>query len=117
MKGILSLVLALVLAVAMILDGSSMFAAYRSAQDVALGAAQQAAFAYVGSNGNEGAALGAANTFVEGEGAELLSLDFHKAQTKWYEARVRVPADSFFFKFVPLLNRYLDQESTAVVRF
>ncbi|GAB4249085.1 MAG: hypothetical protein Kow00122_06480 [Thermoleophilia bacterium] len=117
MRSIFSLVLALVLLVVIILDGSAMYGAYRSSQDVALGAAQQAALAYVASNGNEGAALGKANAFVENEGGELLTLDFHQAQTKWYEARVRVEAKTFFFKFVPGLNRYLAQESTAVVRF
>lgn len=119
MKSILTTVLAVVLLVIIILDGASMFVAYQSSRELARSAAQQAAIGYASTNGNESAARGEAEKYVKDKNGELLSLEFHKGDTRnrWYSATVRVKAATYVFKFVPVLNRFIDQQGTSTVQF
>ncbi len=117
MRSILSIVLAGVLLVVIALDGAAMFVAYNGSRDLARTAAEQAAAQFAATGGNEGAALEAANAYVEEKNGELVDLQYHKGESNWYEAVVRMPAKTFVFKFVPGLNRFLDQQATATVTF
>ena len=117
MRSILTLVLALILLVVIVLDGAGMFVAYNSSRDLARQAAEQAAVQFATTGGNEGAAMDAANTYVTSKNGELLQLQYHKSVSRWYEATVRVSPNTYVFKFVPILNRFLDQEATATVTF
>ena len=38
-------------------------------------------------------------------------------RNRWYSATVRVNVDTYVFKFVPVLNRFIDQRGSAVVQF
>ena len=77
MKSVLTTVLAVIVLVIIILDGSSMFVAYQSSRDLARTAAEQAAIRYVATNGNEDAARAEAVSYVKGKDGELLDLQFH----------------------------------------
>lgn len=116
MRGAITLVLSLILLAVLLLDGYGMFAAFQDSRELALGAAQEAAIA-LEATGNEGAALKEADTYVNNHDGELLELDYGKVQSQWYRATVRVEPQTFVFKFVPVLNRFLDQESTASYTF
>ena len=119
MKSILTTVLAVILLVIIILDGASMFMAYQSSRELARTASQQAAIQYTATNGNESSARADAEKYVSDKNGELLSLEFHRGdvRNRWYAATVRVKADTYMFKFVPVLNRFLDQQGTATVQF
>lgn len=119
MKSILTTVLAVILLVVIILDGASMFMAYQSSRELARTAAQQAAIEYAATNGNQGSARAGAQKYVSDKQGELLSLEFHKGDVgnRWYSATVRMKADTHVFKFVPVLNRFLDEQGTATVQF
>lgn len=119
MKSILTTVLAMVILVIVILDGSSMFVGYQSSRDLARAAAEQAAIKYVATNGNVSAARAEAASYVKGKDGELLDLEFHKGdvRNRWYAATVRVGVDTYVFKFVPVLNRFIDQRGSAIVQF
>lgn len=116
MRGAITLILALVLLAVVLLDGYGMFVAFQSSRELALGAAQEAALS-MESTGNEGTARKEADTYVSSNDGELLELDYGKGQSRWYRARVRVEPRTFVFQFIPGLNRYLDQESTASYTF
>jgi hypothetical protein len=107
----------MILLVVVILDGGAMYAAYQNAEDMARTSAQTAAIAYVGSQGNEAQAGKAALDYVQSRNGELLKLELHKSQNRWYEARVRVEPSTYVFKFVPVFSKYLTRDSTAVVQF
>lgn len=112
MRGAITLVLAVLLFAVIAVDGYSMFAAFQGSKEMALGAAQSAALS-MQATGNEGSAQKAANDYVTTNGGELLELDKGRYQSYWYRAKVRVEPDTRVFRFIPLLNRFLDQESTA----
>lgn len=117
MKGILPLVLAILLLVVIVLDGTAMFVAYQSSKDLAQGAAQEAAIRFVSSGGNQRAAEEQAAGYVSMRGGELLSVSFHKADVRWVETAVRERPNTYVFHFVPGLNRFIDQDAVAVVQF
>jgi len=116
MRGAITLVLALVLLVVIVLDGYGMFVAFQNSRELALGAAQQAA-STLQNTGNEGTARKEADTYVSKHGGELLDLEYGKVQSQWYRATVRVEPDTFVFQFIPILSRFLDQESTSSFTF
>jgi xanthine dehydrogenase molybdopterin-binding subunit B len=119
MKSILTTVMAVVLLVVIILDGASMFMAYQSSRELARTAAQQAAIGYASTGGNESVARAEAEKYVTDKNGELLSLEFHRgdARNRWYSATVRMKANTYVFKFVPVLNRFIDQQGIATVQF
>lgn len=119
MKSILTTVLAMILLVIIILDGASMYVAYQSSRELARTAAQQAAIEYAATSGNQSSARADAEKYVGDKKGELLSLEFHKGDVgnRWYSATVRMKADTYVFKLVPVLNRFLDQQGTATVQF
>jgi hypothetical protein len=117
MRSVLSIVLAMILLVVILLDGGALYAAYQNAEDLSRTVAQTAAITLVGSAGNEATAQKAALDYAVGHNGELLKLELHKAQTRWYEATVRVEPSTFVFKFVPFFNKYLQRDSTSVVQF
>jgi xanthine dehydrogenase molybdopterin-binding subunit B len=119
MKSILTTVLAMILLVVIVLDGASMYVAYQSSRELARTAAQQAAIQYAATNGNESSARAEAEKYVSDKKGELLSLEFHRGdvRNRWYSATVRMNAGTYVFKFVPVLNRFLDQQGTATVQF
>jgi hypothetical protein len=106
-----------VLFVVVILDGIGMFLAYQASRDVARTAAQQAAIEYVSTGGNLGAAQGAAAAYARSKNVELLRIDLHTTQEKWFEAQARAQARTYLFRYVPLLQRWVDQTAVSVVRF
>ena len=107
----------MILLVVVILDGGAMYATFQNAEDMARTSAQTAAIAYVGSQGNEAQAGKAALDYVESRNGELLKLELHKSQSRWYEAQVRLEPSTYVFKFIPFFSRYLTRQSTAVVQF
>jgi len=115
-RGAITLILAIVLFAVIAMDGYGMFVAFQTSKEIALGAAQSAAL-NVQATGNEGAAQKAANEYVTKNGGELLELERGRYQSHWYRAKVRVEPDTRVFHFIPLLNRLLDQESTASYTF
>jgi len=115
-RGAITLVLAVVLLVVIALDGYGMFVAFMNSRDLALSAAQTAA-ATLEQTGNEGTARKSADTYVATHGGELLQLEHGKSVAQWYRARVRVEPKTFVLKFIPVLNRYLDQESETSYTF
>jgi Tfp pilus assembly protein PilV len=119
MKSILTTVLAMVLLVIIILDGASMFVAYQSSRELARTAAQQAAVQYVATNSNENSAHANAEKYVSDKQGKLVSLEYHRGDVgnRWFAATVRVHADTYVFKFVPVLNRFLDEQGSATVQF
>ena len=119
MKSILTTVVAIILLVVIILDGASMFMAYQSSRELARTAAQQAGVDYKATNGNESSARAGAEKYVSDKQGELLILEFHKGDVgnRWYSATVRVKADTYVFKFVPVLNRFLSEQGTVTVQF
>lgn len=119
MRSILTTVLAMVLLVIIILDGASMYVAYQSSRELARTAGEQAAIQYVSSNGNESLAYQEAERYVKEKQGELLSLNLHRGDVnnRWYQVTVRMKVNTYVFKFVPVLNRFLDQQGTASVQF
>lgn len=119
MRSVLVTVLAMVLLVIIILDGASMFVTYQSSRELARTAAEQASLRYVATNGNEGFARAEAEKYVKDKNGELLSLEYHRGDVgnRWFAATVRMSADTYVFKFVPLLNRFLDEQGSATVQF
>ena len=110
------MILALVLLVVIALDGYAMFTAFMQARELALGAAQTAA-ATLDGTGNEVEAQKQATDYVATHGGELTDLAHGKSFARWYRAEVRVVPQTFVFQFVPLVNRFLEQESEASYAF
>jgi hypothetical protein len=119
MKSVLTTVLAMIILVIIILDGASMFVAYQSSRELARTAAEQAALQYVATNGNQSSARAQAASYVQGKDGELLSLEFHTGdvRNRWYAATVRVGVDTYVFKYIPVLNKFIDQRGSATVQF
>ncbi len=116
MRSAITLILAVVLFAVIAMDGYGMFVAFQTSKEIALGAAQSAALS-LQTTGNEGTARKAANEYVTKNGGELLELEQGRYQSRWYRAKVRVEPETRVFHFIPLLNRFLDQESTASYSF
>lgn len=112
MRSAITLVLAIVLLAVIAMDGYSMFAAYQNSRELALGAAQSAAL-NLQQTANEGSAQKAADAYVTKAGGELLELEKGRYLSYWYRATVRVEPETRVFRYIPVLNRFLDQESTA----
>ena len=117
MKSVVSLVLTIVLLVVIILDGAAMFVAYQSSKELAQSAAQQAAIQFVTSGGNQTVAEQLASEYVSVRGGELLSVSFHSTDSRWVETAVRSEADTYVFHYVPVLNRFIDQDAVAIIQF
>lgn len=117
MRSILSVTLAMLVLLVVVLDGASMWAAYQTAEDVAHASAQKAAFAYVSSNGDQLVADRAARAYAAENEAELVQVEYHQSDYRWYEAKVRVAPSTRVFQMVPGLKGYLEREAEAVVNF
>lgn len=117
MRSALSILLAMVVLFVLILDGASVYAADKTADDVAQSAAQKAALAFVGSRGDEGIAGKAASDYVHETNGELVQIQYHHADYRWYEAKVRVEPTTRVLHLVPFAGRVLVRVSTAVVQF
>ncbi len=116
MRSAITLVLAIVLFAVIAMDGYGMFAAYQNSKELSLGAAQSAAL-NLQATANEGSAQKVANDYVTKNGGELLELEKGRYLSDWYRATVRVEPETRVFRFIPFLNRFLDQESTASYTF
>lgn len=116
MRGAITLLLVIVLLVVIGLDGYGMFVAFGDSRELALGAAQTAA-GNLWETGDEGTARRSADTYVSEHGGELLRLEHGKSDAQWYRAWVSVEPNTFVFRFVPILNRYLAQEAESSYTF
>jgi hypothetical protein len=94
-----------------------MYAAHRTAVEVAKGAAEQAAKTFVATKGNETAAEEVVEGIAQEAGVDLVAADYRKASSRWYEVTIRTEPQTYFLRHVPYLKDYLAQESTAVVHF
>jgi hypothetical protein len=110
------LILAIVLLVVVALDGYAMFAAFMDSRELALGAAQTAADT-LQNTGNEGSARKDADIYVTRHGGELVELDSGKSVARWYKATVRIEPETLVLHYLPVVNRFLDQESDASYAF
>jgi hypothetical protein len=117
MRTIIFIVVLLALVAALVVDGLGMYAAHRIAVEVAEGAAEQAAKTFVATEGNEAAAEQVVDGIAEEAGVEVVTADYHKAGSRWYEVTIRTEPHSYFLRHLPYLKDYLAQESTAVVHF
>jgi hypothetical protein len=117
MRTIIIAVIILVVVTVLVIDGLGMFAAHRTAVEVARGAAQQATRVYVDTRGNEGAAKRAVQSIADEANVQLVEAGCHKATTRWYQVSVRVVPDTNFLGRLPYVRDMLTQESTAVVHF
>lgn len=99
----------------LVVDGASMFMAYQGARDTARTAAYQASIEYVSTGGNAAAAKQRAAGFVRSKGGEILEIELKgPASEKFFSIRVEMRAETYVLKFVPVINRYLTQEATAI---
>lgn len=117
MRTTIFLVIVLAVVVVLVLDGVAMYAAHRTAIEVAKAAAEQAAEAFVASQGSEQAGQEVVRGIADEAGVELVSATYHKASSRWYEVTVRVTPDSYVLDHLPYVRDHLAQESTAVVHF
>lgn len=117
MRTIIFIVVLLALVGALVVDGLGMYAAHRIAVEVAEGAAEQAAKAYVATDGSEAAAERAVERIAEEAGVQVIAADYHRASSRWYEVTIRTEPHTYFLRHLPYLKDYLAQESTAVVHF
>jgi hypothetical protein len=117
MRTVLTTLLMVALFIVTVLDGIGMFMAYQSSHDAARTAAQQAAIQYVSTGGNMNAAQEAASAYARQKNVELVRLDLHANEGNWFEAETRVQAETYVFRYLPVLNGFTAQNATAVVRF
>ncbi|MFH0916667.1 MAG: hypothetical protein V1912_09510 [bacterium] len=117
MRTIIVIVVILAIAAMLTVDGLGMYAAHRTAIEVAKGAADHAAQVFVATQGSEAAAERAVQGIAREADVQLVSADYHKAATRWYEVTVRSEPKSYFLKHLPYLKDHLAQQSTAVVHF
>jgi len=117
MRALISIVIILAVVAMLTIDGLGMYAAHRTAVEVAEAAAEQAAQAFTASRGD----AAAAERVVEGIGREaqvqIVSAGYHQGSTRWYEVTVSAQPKSYFLEHLPRLKGYLVQESTAIVHF
>lgn len=117
MRAYISIVIIAAVIVMLFVDGLGMYAAHRTAVEVAEGAAEQAAGTFIATRGDETAAKQVAVALAREADAQLVSAVYHKGSTRWYEVTVESEPRSYFLEHLPLLKGYLTQESTAVVHF
>lgn len=117
MRVIIVIVVILSIAAMLTVDGLGMYAAHRTAVEVASGAAQQAAQVFVATRGSEAAAERTVEGIAREADVQLISADYHRASTRWYEVTVRTQPKSYFLRHLPYLKDYLAQQSTATVHF
>jgi len=117
MRAIIFIVIVLVVVAALVVDGLGMYAAHRTAVEVAKGAAEQAAKTFVVTKGNEAAADEVVEGIADEAGVELIAADYQKASSRWYEVTIRTEPHTYFLRYLPYVKDYLAQESTAVVHF
>jgi hypothetical protein len=98
-------------------DGVALYDAHRTADRLAEQLAQEAARAFVATQGDQAAAEEVARSLAAEAGAELVGLEYHKGTTRWFEARVLVRSEGYFLKHFPLLKDRLAWEAAAVVHF
>jgi Flp pilus assembly protein TadG len=112
-------IIALLLAVLGVcaIDGLSLFYAYRSAQDVAKSAAQQAIIEYVSTNGDEERAEAVARRYASSKDADLISLQVAKGTTRIMTVWTRSVSETRLLRHIPFLKGFLSHEYTASVPF
>jgi len=100
-------IIALLLAVLGVcaIDGLSLFYAYRSAQDVAKSAAQQAI------------AEAVARRYASSKDADLISLQVAKGTTRIMTVWTRSVSETRLLRHIPFLKGFLSHEYTASVPF
>lgn len=111
------IVVVLAVVAALVIDGLGMYAAHRTAVEVAKGAAEQAARTFVATKGSEAAAEEVVQGIADEAGVQLITAAYHKVAARWYEVTIRTEPKTYFLKHLPVLKDYLGQESTAVVHF
>lgn len=117
MRALISIVVVLAIAAVLTVDGLGMYAAHRTAVEVAKGAAEQAAQAFVATQGSKAAAERVVEGIAREADVQLVSAGYHQASTRWYEVTVRTEPKSYFLKHLPYLKDHLAQQSTAIVHF
>lgn len=117
MRAIIVIVIVLAVAAALVVDGLGMYAAHRTAVEVAKGAAEQAAQTFVATKGSETAAEAVVQGIADEAGVQLIAAGYHKASSRWYEVTIRTEPETYFLRHLPFLRGYLAQESTAVAHF
>jgi len=117
MRVFILIVVFVAIAAVLAVDGVGMYAAHRTAVEVAKGAAEQAARTFVATQGSETAAENVVEGIAREADAQLVSAGYHKGSTRWYEVTVRTQPVSHFLKHLPYLKDHLAQQSTAVVHF
>lgn len=117
MRTILLVLVLLALVGLLVVDGVGMYVAHRTAAELSEAVAEEAAQAFVETDGSEAAAQLAAEAVAADAGVELLDVTYHRGTTRWYEATVRAEGRSYFLKHLPLIRDRLDWEATAVVHF
>jgi Flp pilus assembly protein TadG len=117
MRRVFTIALVLVLLGVCTIDGLSLFYAYRSAEDVAKSAAQQAIIEYVVTNGNEKSAETAAQRYASSKDTQLLGLKVERGNPRVMTVRTRSVSETRLFKYIPFVKNYLAREYTASVTF
>ena len=117
MRAIIAIVVVVAIVAALTVDGLGMYAAHRTAVEVAKGAAEHAAEVFVATEGNAEAAERAVEGIAQEADVQLVSADYHRASTRWYEVTVRAEPKSYFLKHLPYVKDNMAQQSTAVVHF
>ncbi|HEY5528202.1 MAG TPA: hypothetical protein VIL51_01985 [Thermoleophilia bacterium] len=117
MRTIFTLLVVAALITVLAIDGVGMYSAHHKAVEGAQAAAQQAAEQYVAGDATETAARQAADNAAQSAGAEVMSITFRQADTRWVEVTVRARPHVYLLSHVPYLRTHLSQGSTAVVHF
>jgi hypothetical protein len=117
MRAFILIVIILAVVAGLVVDGLGMYAAHRTAVEVAKGAAQQAAKTFVATEGSEAAAEGVVEGIAKEAHVQVVAADYHKASSRWYEVTIRTEPRTYFLRHLPYVKDYLAQESTAVVHF
>jgi hypothetical protein len=117
MRAIIYIVVMLAIAAVLALDGSGMYRAHRMAVEVAEGAAEQAARAFVATGGSEAEARHVVEGITREADVQLVSARYQRGGSRWYEVTVRTEPKSYVLKHLPYFKDNLAQESTAVVHF
>ena len=119
MRAAISIVVILAIAAVLALDGTGMYAAHRTAVEVAKGAAEQAAQVvcrHRRQRGGGASDVGGRDRSTR-RTSSLSRPTISRATTRWYEVTVRAEPRSYVLKHLPYLKDHLAQQSTAVVHF
>jgi hypothetical protein len=117
MRTVLSTIILLAIVGVFIADGVSMYNAHREASNFASKVAQQAAQAYVDTQGNEDAVHRSMQDMAINEGVELTDLSFHKGTTRWYQVSIKVRSGGILLRHLPFVQDLTVQEATSVEHF